>query len=437
MTLERRFQVYLVLIHLVFAASAVAFLADHRIWLLAVELFFAVSFVYGLRLVRSFAAPANLLRHASRSLVESDFTTRLRPAGRPEMDELIDVYNRMVDHLRQERTFNQEQELFLQKILEASPLGVITLDLDGRIAAVNPGAVSLLGLPATAVVGRSVGELDTPFTRALQELAPGETQVLPLRGPRRIRCRKLSFIDRGFAKYFLLVEEMTEELRLSEKAAYDRLIRIMSHEVNNTSGAVSSLLDSCRNYQAQIDEDHRTDFVTALDVATSRLSQMNSFMKQFADIVRLPPPRCRPESVRALLDRIERLMSPEFKRRDITWIHAGEADIPAVSLDAAQMEQALLNIVKNAMESIGTGGTITARLTASGPRGALVIADSGPGIPADVRDQIFTPFFTTKEYGQGIGLTLVREILIGHGFDFSLENGAAGGAEFTVMFPAG
>lgn len=121
---------------------------------------------------------------------------------------------------------------------------------------------------------------------------------MALQGPRRVRCQKLGFLDRGFTRHCLLLDEMTAELRRSEKSAYERLIRIMAHEVNNTSGSVSSLLESCHHYAAQVKAGfRRADFVGALDVASSRLTHMSAFMNQFADVVRLPPPRRAPTAL--------------------------------------------------------------------------------------------------------------------------------------------
>lgn len=433
MTLGRRFLLYLVLVHLAFAAGAIVFLRDHRPWLLALEAFFALSLAVGLRLTRAATLPARLLRHASQSLAEGDFTTRLRPVGGAEMDALIDVYNRMADHLRQERIHNEEQEHFLRGILNASPLGMITLDMEGAVSALNPAAEALLGAREAALRGRRLAELGTPFARALAELPVGVAQVVPLQGPRRVRCQKLGFLDRGFTRHCLLLEEMTDELRRSEKQAYERLIRIMAHEVNNTGGAVSSLLQSCRHYADQIDPVHRADFAGALDVAGSRLNHMSAFMNQFADVVRLPAPRRAPTALPALLERVQRLMAPECAKRAIAFELSIAPQLPEVSLDAIQLEQVLLNILKNAIESIGENGRITLKLdpTPAGPR--LTLTDTGPGIPPDLKDQLFTPFFTTKEYGQGIGLTLVREILVAHAFPFSLES-RDGVTEFVILF---
>src|ERR1051326_6594332 len=184
----------------------------------------------------------------------------------------------MADNLREERIKQQEQHYFLDKLLTASPSGIITLDFDEKIVMVNPSAERILQMQAAQLNGKRLAGLATPFASALSELMAGESKVVQLRGRRRVKCKKSQFLDRGFPRHFILMEELTEELRQSEKAAYEKLIRLMSHEVNNTVGASNSLLYSCLNYTNQLNEEDRQDFEAALRVAISRTHQLNEFM---------------------------------------------------------------------------------------------------------------------------------------------------------------
>jgi signal transduction histidine kinase len=437
LSLRTKVVLYLILIHAVLAAISFLALRESRWLLLAVEGLFVLSIALGWMLVRSFFVPLDLIRTGAELMSERDFTSRFREVGQPEMDALIHIYNEMTERLRDERLRLQEQDYFLDRLLTASPAGVLTLDFDGRVGSINPSARQLL-----QVEGRLEGDTQGlplaglgPLGAALAAVPAGESRVIA-DGPRRLKVSRAEFFDRGFPRSFLLVEELTEELRASEKSAYGKLIRMMSHEVNNSVGPVSSLLDSFRGYSAALGEEDRRDFEGAIEVAVARMRRLSAFMNGFAEVVRLPLPDRRPCGLRRLLDEILVLLRPELDRRRISceWETAVSGDaMPPVDLDRNQIEQVLVNVLKNAMESIGEDGRIGLGLFLEGDRPVLTVTDTGPGIPEDVRPLLFTPFFSTKRDGRGLGLTLVREILAAHGARFGLEN-RDGGAEFWVRF---
>ncbi|HSU84671.1 MAG TPA: HAMP domain-containing protein, partial [Thermoanaerobaculia bacterium] len=224
MSLRAKIIAYLVLIHGVLAAISVFVLRENRIWLLAVEGLFVLSIVLGVMLVRSFFVPLDLIRTGAELIGERDFTSQFREVGQPEMDALIRIYNQMIDRLREERLKLQEQHYFLEKILAASPAGILTLDFDARVSSLNPAAEKLLEVAAAEMQGRELGG-------ALAMIPEGSSEILALQGGRRLKVTRAELFDRGFPRGFLLLEELTEELRASEKAAYGKLIRMMSHEI--------------------------------------------------------------------------------------------------------------------------------------------------------------------------------------------------------------
>jgi len=429
MSLRAKILLYLVLIHAILAAISFVVLRENRLWLLAVEGLFVLSIVLGGLLVRAFFVPLDLIRTGAELIGERDFTSQFREVGQPEMDALIRIYNQMIGRLREERLKLQEQHYLLDRLLTASPAGIVTLDFDGRVAALNPAAGKLLGVLPDEANEKSLGEM----APSLAAIPVGGSEVLSLQGGRRLKASRAEFFDRGFPRSFLLLEELTEELRASEKAAYGKLIRMMSHEINNSVGAVGSLLDSFRGYAPDLGEEDRSDFLQAITVAVTRLENLRAFMNGFAEVVRLPPPDRRPTDVKQLVDEILILLRPELDRRRIAVRWETSEPVLPIELDRNQIEQVLVNVLKNAHESIGEDGAITLRLGDQG-RPFLSIEDSGPGIPEDVRALLFTPFFSTKRNGRGLGLTLVQEILSAHGFEFSLGTGEGGGAEFRVGF---
>jgi two-component system, NtrC family, nitrogen regulation sensor histidine kinase NtrY len=407
--LRAKITLYLIALHAVLAGAATFILIERPMLLFAVEAAFFISVILSFRLVRALFVPLDLIQTGAELISERDFTSSFVAVGQPEMDTLIDVYNRMIDRLREERLAAQEQGELLQKIVEASPAAIVICDFDGNIERRNPAAERLLG--------------DEP----LPSLAPGESRLIAYHGARRLKVSRAEFRDRGFAKSFYLIEEMTEELRLSEKAAYEKLIRIMSHEVNNSVGAVRSLLESSLRYAPQVGEADRDDFTNALTIASARIDALNRFMSAFADVVRIPPPHRTSARIDQLVERVAAVLGPELEERSITVTLALE-DRGMYDVDVSQIEQVVLNIFRNAIEAVGREGAIRASFT----DGVLTVADRGPGISEATRSELFTPFFTTKRDGRGLGLTIVQEILANHGFAYSLANGAEGGAEFRI-----
>ncbi len=434
MSLRLKFILYLVAVHLLFAGVAINLLMKHRIWLLAVEAVFIVSLYVGLRLIRQLFNTIELVNTGAQFIQDSDFTSRFSEVGQPELDRLIAVYNRMADHLREERTRMQEQNYFLDKVLTASPSGMITLDFDGRVAMVNPAVEQMLQLTAAELIGKRLSELNSAMAHLMESIKIGESQVLPLAGRRRVRCHRSQFLDRGFVRDFLLVEELTEELRQAEKIAFEKIIRMMSHEVNNSVGSANSLLHSCLHYASQLSAEDRQDFEQALAVVISRTDHLNQFMRNFADVFRLPLPNLQPCDVRMLIETVTLLFRSELVKRNIEIKFVSESELQPVRLDRSQMEQVFINVLKNAMEAIGRQGVITVRFGKLNNKPFVAIEDTGGGIPPAVRANLFTPFFSTKENGQGIGLTLVQEILDGHGFEFSLESLPNEPTRFTIFF---
>jgi nitrogen fixation/metabolism regulation signal transduction histidine kinase len=435
-TLRRKFILYIVVLHLASAVWIVSLLWEYRIWFLALEALLLLSGIVAFKLFKGLFQPLDLLLAGADSLREKDFTTRLRLSGQPEMDALIGVYNKMIETLQDERLALQEQHFFLEKIMAASPAGIITFDFEQKVSMANPAAEQFFQCPARGMNGKRLEELSSPLSAPLRALKAGESILVTMHGIRRLKCIRSEFLDRGFPRTFFLLEELTEELRQSEKAAYEKLIRMMSHEVNNSIGAANSLLHSSLHYRDQLREEDRMDFVNAIRIAISRTEHLNAFMKSFADIVRLPQPVKSPVDLKAMLGEICALMKPECDSRSIEI--RTEFDVSAnVSrpIDPHQMEQVFVNILKNAMEAIGREGVIRVRLEQRGSGLLISIEDTGSGIPPEVKHLIFTPFFSTKETGQGIGLTLVQEILTHHRFEFNLDGDPGGPTRFTIQIP--
>ena len=415
------------------AGLAFFLLREERVWFLLVEAALIVSWWIAMKWLRVLLMPPELIQTGAELIEERDFTSRFQPVGQPEIDRLIEVYNRMIDQLRGERLRAREQNELLDRLVEASPAGVLICDLDGKISTLNPAAEHFLGVSAASARGRSPAELAAPMGEILAAFTVGESRVVAQGDGRRVRCRRAEFRDRGFARSFYLIEELTEEIRRSEKAAYGKLIRLMSHEVMNSVTAVSSLLGSVRGLGAALSEEDREDFDRALEVAEARMENLGSFMNDFADVVKLPLPELRECDLEELLEDLSILVGPSLEQRNIRLVRDRQSPLPRLAVDKNQFEQVLLNLLKNAAEAIEEDGTITLRSGVAEQQARVEVEDTGPGITDDARDELFTPFFTTKAEGCGLGLMVVKEILTRHGFAFSLENVEGKGARFRIV----
>ncbi len=157
-------------------------------------------------------------------------------------------------------------------------------------------------------------------------------------------------------------------------------------------------------------------------------------MRSFAEVVRLPLPKRQPCDLQALLESIALLMGAESRKRGIAWKWEIGAPLKPITMDKNQMEQVFVNIFKNAMEAIGENGAITIRLGRKERRSFVIVEDTGSGLTPEARANLFTPFFSTKENGQGIGLTMIQEILSQHRFEFSLDSQPGGPTQFVIYF---
>ena len=341
---------------------------------------------------------------------ELDLTTRLAPSGQHETDIIVRTFNDLLGRLRSEHLRLEEQYTFLNLLIDASPMGVIQCDLDGNTTSMNPAAREMLSPSIEETIhALPLGEMTTVRI-------PG--------GPQLFRISHLSFPDRGFQHPFFLIESLTSEIRLAEKAAYERVIRMIAHEVNNS---VAGIIGSLTGDEAE------------------RLTALSSFVSRFAEVVKIPQPQLQlcdlSEEVEACRPFLENLCTQAHVNIDF---RLTDEAVP-VHLDTVLFQQVLINIVKNAVESIGkatgrrvsgnaTQGLVTLEVTTPA---TLTITDNGHGIPPAIAKNLFTPFFSTKPQGQGLGLLLIRDILTSHHCTFNLLTDPEDHlTRFTIQFPA-
>jgi nitrogen fixation/metabolism regulation signal transduction histidine kinase len=446
MSLRHRFYAWLIAVHGLALAFIVWQLRDRPGLMLALEAGVLTSLVLGLRLVRHALAPLGYTRHFHDLLQDQHYAARLQGGHDAELGELVDLFNAMLKRLYQERLQIGEQQGFLDRLLEATPSAVIVFDFDGKISLLNASALALVavadprGHTLRALAGddgHNGGNLG--LLAQLDALPPGDSRLLTAASGRRYRGQRGQFHDRGFARHFLLVEELTEELESSEKSTYDKLIRVLAHEVNNTVAATGSVLDSLLTYRDQLRAPDGDDFATAIIAVRQRNLRLGEFIERFTQVVKMPAPELRPCAPQDILDDILYLYREPCRSRGIRLGWARCDAVPPLLLDRQLMEHALLNVVKNAMEAVeqagGAAPSIEFMLALATDGVRLAVIDSGNLLGAVPAEQLFTPFFTTKKGGQGIGLLFVREVMKLHGFPYRLTATSEGRTQFEVTLP--
>jgi len=373
-----------------------------------------------IRLIR----PYKIIADGMDLLKEQDFSTRLRNIPDSEANELISVFNKMMDSLKEERLQVREKNHFLDLLIQASPQGVIILDFDEYITDINPAGLKLLNIhDISSVLGKKIKDSDIKMSEQLAKLKLGDDVVVRDSGMMAYRCVYSSFIDKGFNHPFILIEELTEELLKIEKKSYEGVVRMMAHEVNNSVGAIGSTLNIVSDILKEDQTNDFTDVLPAIDASFDRCKHLGQFVSNFAEVVKIPEPHKTIVDLNELARSVEALTSIECQRRNINLaLHLAE-DKCMTNLDAIQFEQVLVNIIKNAYEAIEENGEIRI-VTTSSPL-SIAIYNDGPEISDEVSRNLFIPFFSTKPSGQGVGLMIVREILRNHNtsFVFKSENG--------------
>lgn len=428
MTLKVKYWLYVGGIHALLFFLVYELLEEYPWCVLLAEVGIIVLMWLGYKLFSALHRPIEHIIQGADAIEDQEFQQTFSQVRAPEMNRLIKVYNGMIDHIREERISLAEQHFFLDKLIEASPSGIILLDYDNHLTLLNPSAKRWLRLNEQAI-GQSVEELDHPILNRINQLSVGESIIVSSHGNEQFRCHLVDFVHRGFHRKFFLMEELSKELLATEKRAYGKVIRMMAHEVNNSIGAINSILDSVQAMHREEQPDSEA-VIAYLDISIKRNVRLTEFMKNFASVIRLPEPHKESIDLNQLLQQVATLMQVQAQERDIRF----EMDLAAapalLHADLNQMEQVLVNLVKNAIESIEEKGVIRFQ-TRSSPAG-FSISDNGPGIPKEVAGDLFSPFFSTKATGQGVGLTLVREILMNHGLSFSLETQEDGWTVFQV-----
>ena len=435
MKLRILFYILATLLFIVWALTFNIILKDaHGIMFYLIEGTIILSLGFLVYFYRKVIKPFQTIGNGMELLREQDFSSRLRKVGQMEADRIVEIFNRMMEQLKNERLQVREQNHFLDLLINASPMGVIILDFEDRISILNAAAIRFLNVPnGNNLEGHTFKELESPLANELTVLKKGTTKTIRFGNSMIYRCSLLSFADRGASHPFVLLESLTSEVMKAEKKAYEKVIRMIAHEVNNTTAGISSTLESVIDaLQETPTADDLTNMRDVMSICVERCYNMSHFITNFADVVKIPEPQLELVNLNEQVKASKIFMENICNSRNIKLHLDLCTDIPMVNIDTSLFEQVITNIVKNSAESIGNNGDIFIKTTTSPI--VLEIADTGPGISKEVETKLFSPFFSTKPNGQGIGLIFIREVLMKHHCDFSLRTCPDGLTRFNIYF---
>jgi PAS domain S-box-containing protein len=375
--------------------------------------------------VRSLNLIANLLG----ALREGDYSIRgLSARSGSSMAMVMREVNDLGSTLQRQRTEAVESTTLLTHVMEQIAVAVFAFDPTHHLLLVNKAAERLVGRPGDELVGKPASAL------GFDEYLAGEPRRLIDRtfGGRRGRyeVRRALFYRDGRPHHLVVMADLSQALREEEQAAWQRIVRVLSHEINNSLTPIKSIAHSLRRIVDRAAGFERSEEVQqGLSLIEERSGALGRFLRSYAQLARLPKPNPKPVSLSALIGRVVELE----ERLPVIVQPSPELTIAA---DSDQLEQLLINIIRNAVDaSLETGGTVSIGWGPAGDSVEITIDDDGKGLPDT--SNLFVPFFTTKPSGSGIGLALSRQIAEAHGGMIALENRIPGpGCRATLRLPA-
>lgn len=430
---ERRIQLLALAAGVPAVAVSMALLWWFGDYSLKVRLTFTVLVIgfwlgFVLNLPERVATPLRTIANLLEAMREGDYSIRARHDRQEDaLGEVIEQVNAIGNTLQQQRLGAIEAATLLKKVMEEINVAVFAFDAANRVKLVNRAGERLLAQPADRLLERTATELG--IDDLLVQTHPAVERVFP-GSSGRWGVSVSVFREEGLPLRLLVLTDVTRALREEELQAWQRIVRVLGHELNNSLTPIKSIAGSLSQllHTDPLPEDWRDDASRGLDIIATRSEGLSKFLAEYARLAKLPRPRKAPVALRPLLDQVARLE---------TRAPVSVSDGPhiVVEAEAGQIEQALINLVRNAVDAtLGTTGRVWIDYGRNHSRAEIRVLDEGPGLGAT--KNLFVPFFTTKPGGAGIGLVLSRQIAEAHGGSLTLADRSPGpGCEAKLTLP--
>lgn len=364
--------------------------------------------------------------------------------GNKALNELNNSLNKVNDLIKKTKFDLEEQEQYFKTILEHVSIGIITYNARGTIFLSNTTARKLLQNEHLNHIDQIL-RTDKKLYATFKELQPGNNRLVSFNGasgPAQLSLKSTQFITATEDLQLVTIQDVRNEMDSKELESWIKLIRVLTHEIMNTVAPITSLSQTILGYYKNLDQNPPSEKMIAntikgLEVINERGTGLISFVDTYRKLTRVPPPEKKPVPVKQLLENTITLIGIETEHENIDIkLEVNPADLE-ISADKKQISQVLINLLKNAVEALQqtNEGTIllNANLDDNG-RIQITVSDNGPGIPDDLIDKIFVPFYTTKESGSGIGLSLSRQIMLLHGGSLKVVSQPGVKTVFTLEF---
>ncbi|MFL6247876.1 MAG: sensor histidine kinase [Thermoanaerobaculia bacterium] len=360
-----------------------------------------------------------------RAFRDGDFSMRLAAPPRDEITAVKRLYNEVADLLRTQRTDVYQKELVLDTILQRTPMAVVLLDTGGRVAYSNAAARELLADGKRLDGQRFIDvreHLAIPMRDALANSGDAIVTVRTAEQDETFHLTQRTFRLNTLEHRLILIERLTSELRRQEVAVWKKAIRVINHELNNTIAPISSLFHSAKLAQQMQRHDRLGEIYETIE---ERLAFLRTFLESYAQFARIPPPKRAATTWQEILDDVHALY--EFRAE-------GELGMEVVA-DRAQLQQVLINLLKNAHESGSAPEDIVVSVQRNVDGMVVRVSDRGAGMSEETLRQALVPFYTTKPAGSGLGLALCNEIIELHGGRMRLQSAVGQGTVVTCWLP--
>jgi two-component system, NtrC family, nitrogen regulation sensor histidine kinase NtrY len=428
--------------------AAAAWMIVNTQWYVTIALFLAAAFGETVTLIRfSTQSSREIARFLDALSVDDLSQSFVRLTSDGAHGELGNAMERVLARLRASRSERDEQAHYLQTLVNHVPVALLSLDEHGAVKLLNMAARRLFESSLTH--SGQLARYGEPFAVSLESLSPGSTAILRMErsaGTLLLKAAATEIGARGMRWRLISLQNIENEMSAQELEAWQTVIRVMAHEVMNSLTPVSSLAATAHGLVRDVLEqlpadDPRAvqlgDARDALEAVARRSEGLLHFVRSHRRLTKPLAAHMEVTPVQRLFARIQRLLASDLADRDIRMTTRVEPETLELAMDTELLDQAIINLVRNALEALRD--TPSAHITLSAcrePDGriAIAVSDNGPGIPPDQREKVFVPFFTTKRQGSGIGLTLVRQIAAAHGAAIDVSETPGGGATVRLRF---